>query len=46
MSLRLGRAIKWDPDKEQVIGDKEAQAMCSKTYRAPWDGVLKSLIKV
>jgi predicted dehydrogenase len=43
MSLRLGRAIQWDPDKEQVIGDKEAAAMCSKPYRAPWDGVLKSL---
>jgi predicted dehydrogenase len=46
MSLRLGRAIKWDPDKEQVIGDKEAAAMCYKAYRAPWDGVLKSLVKV
>jgi hypothetical protein len=46
MSLRLGRAIRWDPDKEQVIGDKEAAAMCSKPYRAPWDGVLKSLVKV
>jgi len=43
MSLRLGRAIKWDPDKEQVIGDKEAAAMCYKPYRAPWDRVLKSL---
>jgi hypothetical protein len=46
MSLRLGRAIRWDPDKEQVIGDKEAAAMCNKPYRAPWDGVLKSLVKV
>jgi hypothetical protein len=47
MSLRLGgRAIQWDPEKEVVIGDKEAAAMCSKQYRAPWDGVLRSLIKV
>jgi predicted dehydrogenase len=47
MSLRLGgRAIHWDPEKEVVIGDKEAAAMCSKQYRAPWDGVLRSLIKV
>ena len=47
MSLRLGgRAIHWDPEKEVVIGDKEAAAMCNKPYRAPWDGVLKSLIKV
>ena len=47
MSLRLGgRAIHWDPEKEVVVGDKEAAAMCSKQYRAPWDGVLRSLIKV
>jgi len=46
MSLRLGRAIRWDPEKEQVIGDKEAAAMCVRPYRAPWDGVLKSLVKV
>jgi predicted dehydrogenase len=46
MSLRLGRSIRWDPEKEQVIGDKEAQAMCVRPYRAPWDGVLKSIVKV
>jgi predicted dehydrogenase len=47
MSLRLGgRPIRWDPDKEVVIGDKEAAAMCSKQYRAPWDGILRSIIKV
>lgn len=46
MSLRLGRAIRWDPDKQVVIGDKEAAAMCIRPYRAPWDGVLKSLVKV
>jgi predicted dehydrogenase len=47
MSLRLGgRAIQWDPEKEVVVGDKEAQAMCSKPYRAPWDGVLRSIVKV
>ena len=46
MSLRLGRSIRWDPEKEQVIGDKEAQAMCVRPYRAPWDGVLRSIVKV
>jgi predicted dehydrogenase len=46
MSLRLGgRAIQWDPEKEVVIGDKEAAAMCTKQYRAPWDDVLKSILK-
>jgi predicted dehydrogenase len=47
MSLRLGgRAIQWDPEKEVVVGDKEAAAMCVRPYRAPWDGVLRSIIKV
>jgi predicted dehydrogenase len=47
MSLRLGgRPIKWDPEKQQVVGDREAAAMCRKEYRAPWDRVLHSLIGV
>ena len=46
VSLRLDRSIRWDPVKEVVIGDKEAQAMCSKSYREPWDKVLRSLVKV
>ena len=46
MSLRLGgRAIQWDPEKEVVVGDKEAAAMCTKQYRAPWDGILKNILK-
>jgi predicted dehydrogenase len=46
MSLRLRRAIRWDPEKEAVIGDKEAAAACVRPYRAPWDGVLRSIVKV
>jgi hypothetical protein len=47
LSLRLGgRAIKWDPEKLQVIGDKEAAAMCTRQYRAPWESVLRGAIKV
>ncbi len=47
LSLRLGgRTIRWDPEKEEVIGDKEAAAMCTPQYRAPWDSVLRSLVKI
>jgi hypothetical protein len=46
VSLRLGgRAIQWDPEKEVVVGDKEAAALCTTEYRKPWDGVLKSILK-
>lgn len=46
MSLRLGRAIRWNPEKEEVIGDQEAAAMCVRPYRAPWDQVLRSIVQV
>ena len=46
MSLKLGRAIRWDPDKEQVVGDPEAAAMCVKPYRAPWDKALRDAVTV
>lgn len=46
MSLRLGRSIRWDAEKEQVAGDKEAAAMCVRPYRAPWDSALRSVVKV
>jgi predicted dehydrogenase len=36
ISIRLGRAIKWDPAKEEIIDDKEAAKMLSRPYRAPW----------
>ncbi|NWG13203.1 MAG: Gfo/Idh/MocA family oxidoreductase [Acidobacteria bacterium] len=46
ISLRLGRSIRWDSEKEQVIGDKEAAAMCFRPYRPPWDRALRSAIGV
>jgi hypothetical protein len=36
ISTRLGRSLKWDPVKEQVPGDSEANAMLSRPYRGPW----------
>ena len=44
ISLRLGgRKLVWDANKEQVVGDKEANAMLVRPYRAPWDKELKAL---
>jgi predicted dehydrogenase len=44
ISLRLGRKIKWDADKQEIIGDAEATAMMVRPYRKPWDGVLRSIL--
>ncbi len=43
ISMRLGRAIRWDAAKEQVVGDKEANAMLLRPYRKPWDSVATRL---
>ncbi len=42
LSLRLGRALKWDAVKEEIVGDREANAMLERPYREPWAKVLKS----
>jgi predicted dehydrogenase len=36
LSLKLGRSIRFDPEKEMIIGDKEASALAIPEYRAPW----------
>ena len=43
LSLRLGRKLTWDADKEEVVGDQEANAMLVRPYRAPWDKELKAM---
>ncbi len=37
IAMRLHRgSIKWDPKKEQIIGDAEANSMLSRPHRSPW----------
>ena len=43
ISLRAGRKIVWDAEKEQIVDDKEAAAMLVRPYRAPWDAELRAL---
>lgn len=37
LSMKLGRSVRWDGDKEQVIGDPEANQLLRRQYRAPWE---------
>ncbi len=36
LSIRLGRRLNWDPEKEQFVGDAEATALMSRPMREPW----------
>jgi len=36
IATRLGRSLRWDVEKEEVIGDKEANRWLSRPYRSPW----------
>jgi predicted dehydrogenase len=43
ISLRVGRRVAWDAEKEEIIGDAEAAQMLVRPYRKPWDAELRSL---
>ncbi len=36
LSLKLGRSVQWDGERETVIGDPEATRMLAREYRKPW----------
>jgi predicted dehydrogenase len=36
LSLKLGRSIRFDPAREAIVGDKEAQKLAVPEYRKPW----------
>ncbi len=36
ISWRVGRLVRWDAEKEQIIDDPEANALVTKKYRPPW----------
>jgi predicted dehydrogenase len=36
MSQRLGRTLTWDAERQQVVGDDEANRLLIRPYRAPW----------
>ncbi len=36
IAIRTGRTIRWDPQKETIVGDGIAQRMMQRALRAPW----------
>src|SRR5262245_11510546 len=46
IAARVGRVVNWDADRDAIGGDAEANALLTKTYRAPWDQELAAVVKV
>lgn len=36
IAMHLGRKLRWNPDKEEFIGDDQANRMRTRTMRSPW----------
>jgi hypothetical protein len=36
ISIRVGRKIRFDPVKEEIVGDPEADRLVHQPMRAPW----------
>jgi len=35
-ALKLGRTLAWDPEKQRVVNDDEANRLLRRPYRKPW----------
>ena len=36
LSLKLGRSVEWDGDKQTILNDPEAVKLLSRQYRGEW----------
>jgi len=36
LSLKIGRSVEWDGEREVIVGDGEANSLLSRKYRKPW----------
>ena len=44
VAMRVGRVLRWDEASNDVVGDTEASALLTKSYRAPWDRELQAIV--
>ena len=45
ISARFGRSLKWDDDKEMIVGDDEANAFLSRPYRSGYEIEMGQTVK-
>jgi predicted dehydrogenase len=46
IATRVRRVIEWNAERQEIVGDSEAAALLTKTYRAPWDRELRAVVAV
>jgi hypothetical protein len=40
IAIRLGRRIEWDPEQQQIVGDREAQSFQAREQRKGYEIVV------
>jgi hypothetical protein len=36
LSMKLGRSLAWDHERQQIVNDDEANKLLKRPYRGPW----------
>jgi predicted dehydrogenase len=36
LAMKTGRTLAWDPERQEIIGDREANGLLARPYRKPW----------
>ena len=44
ISMKVGRVLRWDDAKQDLVGDAEASRLLTKPYRSPWDRELRAAV--
>ncbi len=44
IAMKVGRVLRWDEAKGDVVNDAEASKLLTKEYRSPWDRELKGAL--
>jgi predicted dehydrogenase len=44
VAMRVGRVVRWDDERQDVVEDTEASRLLTKAYRAPWDRELRAIV--
>jgi len=44
LAMKVGRVLRWDAKKEDVVDDPEVSKLLTKPYRSPWDRELQAAL--